>query len=328
MIPLLARRTSPAGQTGDSRPRARETLYAVCAPHSIARLRPDHQQRAAHRDVAPSDRTCPRSPRAAAPGRRVAPPWCASSSWRALHCSYILVRHSHAGKPVEDQPVEQSGAGAADGEATQALSSEAPTAAPSVAPSAPHKSRDKFHAWEESARRILSASDQEARRLHAAIIGVEHLWAATLLCSDGDVSDRVRQKLGITPERVRAALPASNAPADNATTTSAEPIGLTKNGIFVIERAVWEARYLRDRTVRAYHLLLALAATPTATDALFARVGVSPEKVLNTTRKEIARRRKEIARQRTRVPARTSLLKRMFGSLLRRTRVGPRADSQ
>lgn len=114
---------------------------------------------------------------------------------------------------------------------------------------------DHFDRFTDSGRRALSSAYDEARRLHHAYIGTEHLLLG-LLAADDSVAGRVLNQAGLSLARARAAVEAIVGPGD-----SHRPEGqleLTLRAKQVVELAMDEARRLGHDDIGTAHLTLGL----------------------------------------------------------------------
>ncbi len=114
--------------------------------------------------------------------------------------------------------------------------------------------RDKFDAFTEGARKVLSLSQEEAQRFQHNYIGTEHLLLGLVREGEG-VTAKVLANLGVELQKVRAAVEFIIG-RDNRIVQG--EIGLTPRAKKVIELAVDEARRLNHHYIGAEHLLLGL----------------------------------------------------------------------
>jgi excisionase family DNA binding protein len=116
------------------------------------------------------------------------------------------------------------------------------------------KDRDRFDRFNDSARRVLGAAQEEAQRLKHHFIGTEHLLLG-LLHQDESVAVHVLRSLNVRLDVVREQVEFIVGKGDRTVTGE---VGLTGRAKKVIELAVEEARRLHHEYVGTEHLLLGL----------------------------------------------------------------------
>jgi excisionase family DNA binding protein len=118
----------------------------------------------------------------------------------------------------------------------------------------PAELTDRFEHFTERARKVMTLSTEEARRLQHNYIGTEHLLLG-LVCEGQGVAAQVLNNLGIELEIVRKQVESIIGRGDHIVTGE---IGLTPRARRVIELAVDEARRLDHHYIGTEHLLLGL----------------------------------------------------------------------
>jgi ATP-dependent Clp protease ATP-binding subunit ClpC len=135
---------------------------------------------------------------------------------------------------------------------------------------------DNLDRFTKRARRVLTTAQEEARRLNHRYIGTEHILLG-LVAEEGGVAMRVLQELGVSAEKVRAAVERT---VGRGTRPAFSQPGLTPRTKRVIELAVDEARRLGHHYIGTEHLLLGLIreGEGVAVDVL-RRLGAPPEEI-------------------------------------------------
>jgi ATP-dependent Clp protease ATP-binding subunit ClpC len=134
-----------------------------------------------------------------------------------------------------------------------------------------------FEHFTEHAQRVLDMEGMEARRMHHAYLGTEHLLLA-LIDEPRGHGHRALESLGVTRGQVRKAL--AELTAEGPETDAQDYFPQTPPVKHVMRLAVEEARRLKSPHIGTEHLLLALLGEPqgVAMKAL-AALGVKPESV-------------------------------------------------
>jgi excisionase family DNA binding protein len=114
--------------------------------------------------------------------------------------------------------------------------------------------RDRFERFNDPARRVLGAAQEEAQRLKHNFIGTEHLLLG-LLRQDESVAAHVLRHLNVKLDAARERVEFIVGKGDRIVTGE---VGLTGRAKKVIELAVDEAKRLRHGYVGTEHLLLGL----------------------------------------------------------------------
>ena len=112
-----------------------------------------------------------------------------------------------------------------------------------------------FERFTESARSVVVAAQDEARRLRHNYIGTEHLLLG-LLRDPESAAARALASLNLTIDSVRGAVSNLVGAGDEATTGQ---IPFTPRAKKILELSLREALVLRDNSIRTEHILLALA---------------------------------------------------------------------
>jgi excisionase family DNA binding protein len=118
----------------------------------------------------------------------------------------------------------------------------------------PAELTDRFDYFTERARKVMTLSTEEARRLQHSYIGTEHLLLGLVREGQG-VAAQVLNNLGIELEMVRKQVESIIGHGDHIVTGE---IGLTPRARRVIELAVDEARQLDHHYIGTEHVLLGL----------------------------------------------------------------------
>ena len=134
-----------------------------------------------------------------------------------------------------------------------------------------------FEHFTEHAQRVLDMEGLEARRMHRAYLGTEHLLLA-LIDEPAGHGHRALDSLGITRGQLRSAL--AELTAEGPEADGADYFPQTPRIKHVMKLALDEARNLKSPHIGTEHLLLALLGEPdgVAMKAL-AALGVKPESV-------------------------------------------------
>jgi ATP-dependent Clp protease ATP-binding subunit ClpC len=134
-----------------------------------------------------------------------------------------------------------------------------------------------FEHFTEHAQRVLDMEGMEARRMHHAYLGTEHLLLA-LIDEPRGHGHRALESLGVTRGQVRNALAELIAKGPDADGPDYYP--QTPRIKHVMQLALEEARNLKSPHIGTEHLLLALLGEPdgVAMKAL-AALGVRPDSV-------------------------------------------------
>ena len=136
-----------------------------------------------------------------------------------------------------------------------------------------------FDLLDDSAKRVLSLAEEEARQMRHNWIGTEHMMIA-LLRSDG-VAQRALQALGVTLEQARAGVFKAVPPRE----TDVSEVTVTPRVKTLIGKAITLAAPSSD-IVRPQHLLLALVADPDGIGSqVLTELGATQEKVRETVDK-------------------------------------------
>ena len=114
--------------------------------------------------------------------------------------------------------------------------------------------RDRFDAFTEQARKVLSFAQQEAKSFQHNYIGTEHLLLGLVRESDG-VAAKVLTNLGVELNKARSAVEFIIGRGDRIVL---DEIGLTPRAKKVIELAVDEARRLNHYYIGTEHILLGM----------------------------------------------------------------------
>lgn len=114
--------------------------------------------------------------------------------------------------------------------------------------------KDRFDAFTERTRRVMSLAREEARRLQHNYIGTEHLLLGLIRIEEG-IAARVLRNLGADPYKVRLAVEFVVGRGDRLVFGEAS---LTPRAKHVIALAIEEARNLNHYYVGTEHLLLGL----------------------------------------------------------------------
>jgi WD40 repeat protein len=114
--------------------------------------------------------------------------------------------------------------------------------------------RDRFDAFTERARKVLSLAQEEAQRFQHNYIGTEHLLLGLVHEGKG-VAAKVLSNLGVELNKIRSAVEFVISRGDHVVPGA---IGLTPHAKRVIELAVNEARRLNQTYIGTEHLLLGL----------------------------------------------------------------------
>lgn len=134
-----------------------------------------------------------------------------------------------------------------------------------------------FEHFTEHAQSVLDLEGMEARRMHHAYLGTEHLLLALIDESKGH-GHRALESLGVTRGQVRKAL--AELTAEGPETDVPDFFPQTPPIKHVMKLAIEEARRLKSPHIGTEHLLLALLGEPegVAMKAL-AALGIKPESV-------------------------------------------------
>ena len=134
-----------------------------------------------------------------------------------------------------------------------------------------------FEHFTEHAQSVLDMEGMEARRMHHAYLGTEHLLLA-LIDEPRGHGHRALESLGVTRGQVRSALAELTAEGPEADGPDYYP--QTPPIKHVMKLALEEARNLKSPHIGTEHLLLALLGEPegVAMKAL-AALGIRPENV-------------------------------------------------
>ncbi len=134
-----------------------------------------------------------------------------------------------------------------------------------------------FEHFTEHAQHVLDMEGMEARRMHHAYLGTEHLLLA-LIDEPAGHGHRALESLGVTRGQVRDALAELTAEKSEADGPDYYP--QTPRIKHVMKLALDEARSLKSPHIGTEHLLLALLGEPegVAMKAL-AALGLKPESV-------------------------------------------------
>ena len=134
-----------------------------------------------------------------------------------------------------------------------------------------------FEHFTEHAQRVLDMEGMEARRMHHAYLGTEHLLLALIDEPKGH-GHRALESLGVTRGQVRKAL--AELTAEGPETDVPDFFPQTPPIKHVMKLAIEEARRLKSPHIGTEHLLLALLGEPqgVAIKAL-AALGIKPENV-------------------------------------------------
>ncbi len=143
---------------------------------------------------------------------------------------------------------------------------------------------DKLERFTQRARRVLTLAQDSAERMHHNYIGTEHLLLG-LLTEESGVAGKVLRGMGLSSQRVQSIIERMTGPSRGRPYTTPELTPRTKR---VIELAVDEARRMGHHYIGTEHLLLGLVrqGESVAIDIL-RRLGVSPERIRQETRKAI-----------------------------------------
>ncbi len=140
--------------------------------------------------------------------------------------------------------------------------------------------RDRFDKFTERARKVLSFSQEEARRFQHHYIGTEHLLLGLVREGEG-VAAKVLANLGVELNKVRSTVEFIIGRGDRIILGE---IGLTPRAKKVIELAVDEARRLNHHYIGTEHLLLGLVREGEGIAAgVLESLGVNLEKVRTQT---------------------------------------------
>ncbi|MBV8822352.1 MAG: helix-turn-helix domain-containing protein [Chloroflexi bacterium] len=153
-----------------------------------------------------------------------------------------------------------------------------------------HGDRDRFDKFTERARKVLTLSQEEAKRFHHNYVGTEHLLLG-LISEGGGVAAKVLANLGVELNRVRIAVEFIIGRGEHLVPGE---IGLTPRAKKVIELAVDEARHLHHHYIGTEHLLLGLLREGSGIAAeILKSLGLSMEQ----TRMETLRVLSDVTRQ-------------------------------
>ncbi len=134
-----------------------------------------------------------------------------------------------------------------------------------------------FEHYTEHARLALSMEGMEARRMHHAYLGTEHLLLALIREPLGH-GHRALEKLGVTHAQARRAL--AELVAEEAEVDGPDYYPQTPLIKHVMELALAEARRVKSGSIGTEHLLLALLGEPEGVAIkVLTRLGVKPESV-------------------------------------------------
>jgi len=141
---------------------------------------------------------------------------------------------------------------------------------------------DRFYAFTERARTVMTLAQEEAQRFNHDYIGTEHLLLGLVREGDG-VAAKILANLGVELSTVRVRVAAIIGRGERA---AAGEIGLTPRAKKVIELAVDEARHMGHHYIGTEHLLLGLVREGEGVAAgVLESLGVSLERVrAETTR--------------------------------------------
>ena len=117
------------------------------------------------------------------------------------------------------------------------------------------RSRDRFDRFDDAARNVLTAAQDEAQRFNHNYIGTEHLLLGVVRVES--VASQVLRARGVDADKVRTAVEFIIGRGD--TDVSGE-VGLTPRAKRVIELSIEEARHLNAKFIGAEHILLGLLA--------------------------------------------------------------------
>jgi hypothetical protein len=144
---------------------------------------------------------------------------------------------------------------------------------------------DPFRRFTDRARRVIIASQKEARAARHDYIGTEHLVLG-LLSEPEALAGRALAEQGITPEQIRAAMTVVLGPAKD---TVPEYIPYTPRAKKVLELTLREALRLDHNYVGTEHLLLGVLAEEEGVGAkVLVGLGLSKDKVENWILAQIA----------------------------------------
>jgi ATP-dependent Clp protease ATP-binding subunit ClpC len=134
-----------------------------------------------------------------------------------------------------------------------------------------------FEHFTEHAQRVLDMEGMEARRMHHAYLGTEHLLLAIIDEPRGH-GHRALESLGVTRGQVRSAL--AELVAEGSDADGPDYFPQTPRIKHIMQLALVEARNLKSPHIGTEHLLLALLGEPdgVAMKAL-AALSVRPENV-------------------------------------------------
>jgi len=134
-----------------------------------------------------------------------------------------------------------------------------------------------FEHYTENARQALSMEGMEARRMHHAYLGTEHLLLALIHEPQGH-GHRALENLGVTHAQARRAL--AELVAEEPDADGVDYFPQTPRIKHVMELALAEARRLKSPSVGTEHLLLALLGEPEGVAIkVLASLGIKPESV-------------------------------------------------
>ena len=149
---------------------------------------------------------------------------------------------------------------------------------------------DRLEPFTQRTRKVLAFARDEARRLHKAQLGSEHLLIGLLL-DEGSVGARVLQDLGLRVEAVRRLVEEATGFGDY----KGERIEIADETQQIIQSAISEARGMGHRYIGTEHLLWALMSQGGSTAVnLLSDQGITQAKVkeqTNQTLKEIPTRK-------------------------------------
>ena len=134
-----------------------------------------------------------------------------------------------------------------------------------------------FEQFTDHARSVLDLEGMEARRMHHAYLGTEHLLLALIHEPLGH-GHRALESLGVTHTQARRALAALVAEGPEADVP--DYFRKTPRIKHVMELALAEARRLKSANIGTEHLLLALLGEPEGVAMkVLANLGIKPESV-------------------------------------------------
>jgi len=133
----------------------------------------------------------------------------------------------------------------------------------------------RFEKFSESARRVLTIAQEEARQLNQNYIGTEHILLGLAREEEG-VAAKVITNLGVSLNKVRSAVEFSIGHGEKPSTGET---GLTPRAKRVIELAIDEARNLGHNYIGTEHLLLGLLREGEGVAAgVLNSLGITPER--------------------------------------------------